>query len=247
MRVLESYYQWVLDLFGPFVGRRIVDAGCGVGNFTQLLAGRADRVVAADLSAQNLAVLRERFAGQPQVVVERADLDGDLSGLAAHDPDTIVCLDVLEHIDDDVGLLARLRGIVRPGGHLLVKVPACPWLLGSIDAASGHRRRYTPRELADKARIAGWTPLRCHYMNLAAVAPYWLKCRLMGRRSNFSRTFKPWQLALIRAAVPFLRLVDRVSGPPVGLSAVLVARGGATSAPATSSLRGRAGSASPAG
>jgi hypothetical protein len=113
---------------------------------------------------------------------------------------------------------------VAEGGHLLVKVPAGPWLYGSMDEASGHCRRYRLEELRAKALAAGWEPVEVSYMNVFGVLPYWLKSRVLRRRVNFSRTFRPWQLQAIRALVPLLRWLDGLLGPPLGQSAILVAR-----------------------
>lgn len=224
MQLLRGYYEWVLELVRPYLGRRILDAGCGVGNFTALVEPLAEYVLAVDLSQENLRLLESRFSSSSIVEVAAHDLDADLELVARKNIDTVVCLDVLEHVADDVALLERFRDIVTPGGHLLLKVPACPWLYGSVDEASGHHRRYTPRQLRERALRAGWEPVAAHYMNLAGVLPYWVKCRLNKQDRTFSRTFKPWQLRAINGAVPVLRFIDRVAGPPVGLSAVLVAR-----------------------
>lgn len=224
MQLLDGYYGWVLELVRPYVGRRVLDAGCGIGNFTALLEPLADYVLALDLSQENLQLLRSRFSASSVVEVAAHDLDVDFEIVARKNIDTIVCLDVIEHVEDDVALLERFRDIASPGGHLIIKVPACPWLYGSVDEASGHYRRYTPRQLRERAASAGWEPVAAHYMNLAGVLPYWIKCRMRRQQSNFSRTFKPWQLKAINGVIPMLRLMDRLAGPPVGLSAVLVAR-----------------------
>lgn len=224
MQLLRGYYAWVLELVRPYVGRRVLDAGCGIGNFTALIEPLAEYVLAVDLSQENLNVLTRRFSGSAVVEVAAHDLDADFDLVASKGIDTIVCLDVLEHVEDDVLLLERFRDIIAPGGHLLLKVPACPWLYGSVDEASGHHRRYTPQQLRERALAAGWEPLAAHYMNLSGVLPYWVKCRMSKRDSTFSRTFKPWQLKAINGVVPMLRLIDRLVGPPVGLSAILIAR-----------------------
>jgi SAM-dependent methyltransferase len=224
MRTLVTYYRWTHDVLRPYIGRRVLDAGCGIGNFTELVARDAERVVAVDLSPQNVEVLRRRFADSPNVVIEQVDLDTHADRLAGHDIDTVVCLDVLEHVEDDLSLLRRFRQIVRPGGHLLIKVPALPWLFGAIDTASGHFRRYTLAELRGKAASAGWKPVLTRYMNIAGVMPYWLKSRVLKRSANFSRTFSPRQLKLIQVSVPVLKAIDRCTGPVAGQSAILVAR-----------------------
>jgi SAM-dependent methyltransferase len=231
MRTLESYYRWVLEEVRPWVGRRVLDAGCGTGNFLEQVEPEVDLAYGIDLSPQNLEVAWERFADRPHVTIEQADLDADGRRLADLDFDTVVNLDVIEHIDDDAGMLRMLFDVVRPGGHLLLKTPAHPWLFGSVDEASDHRRRYTKRRLRDLAHATGWEILRLRYMNFAGVAPYFLKSRILKRRANLSRTFSPRELRTIRRAMPLVRTLDRAAsaftafnGPPVGQSVVLVAR-----------------------
>jgi SAM-dependent methyltransferase len=224
MRLLEPYYRWMLALMRPYLGKRVLDAGCGIGNFTVLLTEVVDYTLAVDLSAQNTAVLRERFRQTPAVAVLQLDLEGDLATLATQHLDTVVCLDVLEHLADDVGVLRNLRTVIRPGGSLIAKVPACPWLYGSVDRASSHYRRYSRRSLTETAVQAGWTSVRVVYTNIFGIAPYWLKSRVLKRQANFSRTFSPGQLHALRLLMPWLQRFDRWLGPPIGQSALLFAR-----------------------
>jgi len=223
MRSLSNYYRWVYELFSPDIGKRILDAGCGIGNFTGLLSQTADYVLAVDRSLENIKELKRRFETSPVVEVARLDLEHDFSHLKAKAFDTIVCLDVLEHVQDDIALLRKFKQIVVPNGKLLVKVPACPRLFGSIDVASGHYRRYTLAELREKAKVAGWQPIRLEYMNIWGIAPYFLKCLLLKSSANFSRTFAPWQLKVIRVSIPILKRLDRLLGPPIGQSVIMVA------------------------
>lgn len=228
MRGLAPYYGWVLDLaerlHGGPLGRRVLDAGCGIGNFVALLRGRAEEVLAVDLSPRNIAVLRERFRDAPDVLVLQTDLDAEREALRGRAVDAIVCLDVLEHLDDDAGLVRCFHDILPPGGTLFVKVPACPWLFGSLDEESDHRRRYSRQALVSLVRDAGFEVTAARYMNLVGVAPYFVKGRILRRRSTLSNSFTPRQLGWIRRAIGLFRIVDRITGPPVGQSLVLVAR-----------------------
>jgi SAM-dependent methyltransferase len=224
MRVLEPYYRWMLDLMRPYLGQRVLDAGCGIGNFTALLSEVATYVLATDLSAQNVAVMQERFRHTPAVDVLQLDLEGNLAALATQRLDTIVCLDVLEHMEDDVMVLRNLRAVLPAGGYLIAKVPACPWLYGSVDRASSHYRRYSRSDLRARAVQAGWTPVQVIYANIFGIAPYWLKNRVGKRQTNFSRTFSPRQLQWLRRIIPWLQWCDRLLGPPIGQSALLIAR-----------------------
>jgi len=224
MQNLEIYYQWSYDLFKPFIGRRILDAGCGLGNFTAIAKKDAEYILAVDSSSKNIQILEDRFRNSAVVEIAQVDLESDNYSVPVKQIDTIVCLDVLEHFYDDVALLERFFKIVQAGGHLLVKVPACKWLFGSIDVASGHNRRYTLEELRIKAELAGWETIKVHYMNIAGVFPYWVRCRVLKKGVNFSRTFKTWQLNAVRRLMPIVKSFDNIIGPPIGQSAILIAR-----------------------
>lgn len=225
MRLLDSYYQWTLRSFAPYLGQKVMDAGCGIGNFTELLASSAKQVVAVELSPMNIEQLRQRFGSAANVEVVQADLEGDISSLQHRQIDTIVCMDVLEHVERDDLLLSKFREITGPSGTLLIKVPACPWLYGSIDVASSHFRRYSKASLRAVAESAGWKVVQLHYMNVFGVMPYWLKSRVLQRQANFSKTFSPWQLTVLQRTIPIMERFDRMIGPPIGQSLVLVARG----------------------
>lgn len=224
MAVLQSYYEWSLSRLLPWVGKRVLDAGCGIGNGTKLLARHSEYVAAVDLSAVNLEELRRSVGNTRSIEVIQMDLEGDLSRLQQSCLDTIVCLDVLEHVYDDTQLLANFLRVVQPEGTLLVKVPAMPSLFGSVDEASSHYRRYSRTVLMSVAQNAGWNVLWCKYMNIFGVVPYFIKSRVLRRRANFSRTFAPWQLGILERLTPMMARFDRIVGPPIGQSLLMVAK-----------------------
>lgn len=143
---------------------RVLDAGCGSGRTMEDLAELGE-VVGLEPSRPSLEVARARGVGE---VVE---------GSLTHAPfpdgsfDLATTLDVIEHIDDDRRALAELRRLVRPGGYLVVTVPAYPSLWGPHDVANQHRRRYTRRGLLDTAGAAGWHPLRTTHFNSILLPP----------------------------------------------------------------------------
>jgi len=234
MAGLEPYYRWVAELAeamngGP-LGSRVLDAGCGIGNFVEIMRHRAEEVLAVDLSPLNVAVLERRFEGVAGVEVLQTDLDAQREELRARDVEAVVCLDVLEHIQDDLSLLRSFAGILPPGGRLFIKVPAHQWLFGSVDVASDHLRRYSRRDLVSRVTEAGFTVRAARYMNLAGVGPYLLKSRILRRGSTFSSSFNERQLRWIKRSIGAFRAVDHLTGwagpgggPPVGQSVVLLA------------------------
>ncbi len=225
MAQLGNYTRWILRNFGGAIGRRIWDAGAGIGNVTEHLAGRADFVLATEFAQRNLDALRERFADRPGVRIAYCDLArDDALAFAECEIDTVISLDVLEHLEDDLHVLQTFWTVLQPGGRLLLKVPAHPFLYGAIDEASLHFRRYRRRDLRVVLERAGFCVERIAYMNMAATAPYFVKSRLLRRRTNFSNTIDPERLGLYNRLVPWLERAERVLPVPLGLSLIAVGR-----------------------
>lgn len=222
---MDNYYRWILGTFGDNVGRRVWDAGAGVGHVTELLRARAELVLATEFTERNLEALRVRFKGVSGVEVEFCDLTSpEALLLRERHLDTIVTLDVLEHLEDDRAALARYHEILEPGGALLIKVPAHPFLYGTVDEASLHFRRYGKRELREKLESAGFYVERLTHMNMAATLPYFLKGRVLKKRSNFSGTIDQGKVGLYNRLMPWLERMERVLPTPFGLSLVAVGR-----------------------
>src|SRR5205085_10274801 len=126
--------------------------------------------------------------------------------------DTVVCSNVLEHIEDDVGALAALRALLAPGGRIVLVVPALRPLHGSIDKAIGHHRRYVREEIAAKLARAGLGVEHVRYFNVLGVAGWFLNARVLRRRS-----VPGFQARVNDRLVPLLRL-ERWLRPPLGMS-----------------------------
>jgi hypothetical protein len=135
----EAYNAWVVDRGARWIHGRVLDVGAGIGTHTSRLLPLADEVVALEPEAELAALLRQEH---PSLTI----VEGDAT--AVEGPfDAIVCFNVLEHIAADEGTLLRFRQLLAPDGTLLLLVPAHPVLLGSLDRAFGHERRYTKAEL----------------------------------------------------------------------------------------------------
>jgi len=223
MGMLAGYYEWVLDLFGGLPPGPIADAGAGSGHLAGLLADRVDKLVLLEGGEENLATLRDRFAAQANVVIVDCDLMACEQVLASHGVRSIVSLDVLEHLPDDLAALKQFHSALAEGGKVYIKVPALQWLYGPVDEASGHFRRYSRGSLRNVLETAGFEVELCAYMNMAAVPSYFLKSRILKKKSNFSETFSSEQIRKIERLLPTIRRIDRVFGPPLGLSVVAVA------------------------
>ncbi len=224
---LQRYNRYLWDRIRPYVGSRVLEVGSGTGNMTRFFANRA-LVVATDIQPEYLELLGRAFERNDNVVVERLDLAArNFDHVGRHAIDTVVCLNVLEHIDDDRGALTRFFDLLPDGGRLILLVPMLPALYGSIDRALEHRRRYTRADIADKLRGAGFEVERLAALNVLGIPGWYLNSRILKRTAvpGIQAKINDW-------LTPILRLEEKFD-PRVGMSLLAVARrGGAPAASA---------------
>jgi SAM-dependent methyltransferase len=216
---MPRFARWMYGAVRAELGRRVVDAGAGIGTFTDLLVADGRDVVALEYSESFVEHLAERFGEDPSVTVLRADL-ADPSGLPQFaQADSIICLNVLEHLENDVQALKNMRDRVRPGGLLVTLVPAYPWLFNSMDEAVGHFRRYPKGELESKLASTGWDVLQTYRFNSFGV-PGWFFGGLMRRKAAGRTLFRLYDFL-----TPAFAAIERIAIRGLwGLSLVAVCR-----------------------
>ena len=208
----SGFNAWVMAQVAPFLGDRVLEIGCGLGSFTVMMVNRGHHVTAVDINGNYVAATRQRLADQPHIAV----LQGDATTMEWRPEfDTILMLDVLEHIDDDIGFIRRLRGALRPGGSLVLKVPAGPWLYSSLDQELGHHRRYTRRSLARTYRAGGYALSLCRPFNTVGILGWFVNGCLLGRK-----TPPAMQLRAFETLLPVVKLIDRLNPLPIGVSLI---------------------------
>jgi 2-polyprenyl-3-methyl-5-hydroxy-6-metoxy-1,4-benzoquinol methylase len=216
----EAFTHWVLEEISPWLGQRILEVGCGIGTYTAELAMGARTITAMDMECAFVDEAVRRLGHHSNVRLLCGDATAaDMPKSDDEAFDTVILLDVLEHIEDDVALLARLGARLRPAGYLILKVPAMPSLYSPMDKAIGHWRRYDKAGLAAVIARAGLEPVRIWSFNAAAVPAWWWNGRVLKRRSPPRQ-----QVALYNRLVPVLRRLDRLARLVCGASLLAVAR-----------------------
>ncbi|HVT02332.1 MAG TPA: bifunctional glycosyltransferase/class I SAM-dependent methyltransferase [Thermoanaerobaculia bacterium] len=225
MAKLNRYNRWIWDTIKDYVGDRVLEVGAGTGNMTRLLYGR-ELVVATDKETPYVDILRNNFRRRPGIAVEPLDLDSDEAlELSRYCFDTVIALNVLEHIDKDTDAMRRIFGILKPGGKLVVYVPADQRLFGSLDETVGHFRRYDKKELAEKMTEAGFEVQKIFYQNRFGRLGWWLNAVVL------RRTHMPGgQSRIFDIFVPFIRHIEKGRELPTGLSLIAIGEKGATPA-----------------
>jgi len=212
----RNYNQWMWERIRPWIGQRVLEIGAGLGTFSALLVDR-QRLVVTDAENRFVDHLRTRFAGRAQVRVGSLVLPHATRDLGDERFDTIMCLNVLEHVHDDVAAIQSMARVLEPGGRLVLLVPALRVLYGTLDEALGHARRYGPAEVRGKFAEAGLRTIHQEYFNLAGVPGWWLAGRVLRRRLIPTRS-----VAIYDALVPLFRL-ERHLRWRVGQSLITIA------------------------
>lgn len=216
---LDRYNHWIYEQIAEAMGRRILEVGSGTGNITQFLCANGCEVMATDVVPSYRNELQRLFESKANVQVSQFDLDAKAPTEFVTNPfDTVVCLNVLEHIEDDLFALEQMRNVLKPGGKLALLVPAHQFLYGEFDRAVGHFRRYEKRELVDRLKQAGFAVRGVKFFSLLATLPWLLNGRIL------KRDYLPaGQANLADRLVPLLKL-EKLIGPPCGLSLIAIAQ-----------------------
>src|SRR5205085_2865199 len=189
----------------PWLGKRVVELGVGRGNMSKFIR-RHENVLLTDYRLDYLTGLRERWAEFRNLRIGKLDMQvrEDYEQLREFAPDSVVFLNVLEHIEDDRAVLRYLFETVPKGCHVVVLVPYNMKLYSEFDKALGHFRRYSEWELEGKMREAGFKVEKQFFFNKVGVFAWYIANTLGGQKA-----LKPWQLRIYGLLTPIFRVLDK--------------------------------------
>ena len=217
------FNAWMADTIRPWCGQRILEIGSGTGNLTRHLVPR-EVYVATDINPLYLSTLERLTDDRPYLNVTFTDLNTGASFPTVPGAfDTVICLNVVEHVDDDLRALQNIRRVLADEGCALVLVPNSPAIFGTLDDVLGHKRRYTEGTLRAVATEAGFEVAEIVRFNRVGWPAWWLNGKLLRRR-----TFGLGQIIALNMLTPIFRRIDRILPfPPLSLIAILRPRPGA--------------------
>jgi glycosyltransferase involved in cell wall biosynthesis len=196
------FTRWMAETIKPFVGERVLEIGAGTGNLTENLVPRGF-YMASDVNSQYLSRLEKLRQTRPYLRVQRTDAARPET-YPEERFDTVVCLNVVEHLQDDVAALRNIRNVLDEHGRAIILVPNGPALFGSLDKVLGHYRRYTREQLIHACEEAGFSIQTLLKFNRIGAPGWWWNGKVLKRE-----TFGLWQMKLLNFLVPVVRHIDR--------------------------------------
>jgi 2-polyprenyl-3-methyl-5-hydroxy-6-metoxy-1,4-benzoquinol methylase len=221
MQEARRYTDHVFGLVRGFLGSRVLEVGSGIGTMTSRLVDIADVVVGIEPNPNCATRIQEAIGTHPRFTLRVCHFEEcNAAELASQRFDSVLCVNVLEHIADDVGALKGFKQVLVPGGRVVVFVPAVQAAYGPLDAELGHHRRYSKRTLRAAFADAGLDLIRLRYTNPIGLAGWMYNAHVSKSTRHTVEQVKLFETLIAPWALPLERLVP----PPIGLSLVAVGR-----------------------
>ena len=214
---VKRYAAWQYKSVQPYIGKRILEVGCGIGIMTRLLHSNGF-VVALDYYPEYIKVIEDQFSNESRVEPVVGDIcSQNILHLKRYNFDTVICLNVLEHIENEARALENIYSLLQKGGKFIVLVPAIPFIYGSIDRQVGHFRRYTKKDLCKKMNDSGFRIEKCFYFNFIGALGWFISSKILNKK-----LIPEDQAMCVERLTPILSLCESLLKPPLGLSLIAI-------------------------
>ena len=214
----KNYNRWIAENFYSSIQAPLLEFGSGIGNISELISSYTPLCL-TDTDARMLAHLKNKFSHINDVSVDFLDITQPPPEHLVESFQTVIGINVLEHVEDDEKALFHLGNVLKPSGRLLLLVPAKKWAYTDLDKQLGHFRRYEKKELAEKLVKASFQIEKLYFFNLVGLMSWIMRDKL--QRSGGLR---PYQISSFDTIVPILKRVESKVSMPVGISLIAIAQ-----------------------
>lgn len=213
-------FNWLIyNMIESQLGERVVEAGCGNGNISQYLIHK-DLLIGIDIDADFVKKLNEKYSYLDGAKFICSDLQFlDVGEIKKHNPDSIVSINVLEHVDDDEKAIQNFHKILGSNGKIILIVPAMHYLYCNLDKNLGHKRRYDKNQLRHLLEKNGFEIEKINYFNFFGVFGWFFSGHIL--RNSI---LPSGQLMIYEYLVPIFKAIEKIIGPPIGLSLFVTAK-----------------------
>jgi 2-polyprenyl-3-methyl-5-hydroxy-6-metoxy-1,4-benzoquinol methylase len=214
----KNYNNWIADNFFPYIKAPLLEFGAGIGNISELLSAYTPLCL-TDTDSRMLAHLKDKFSHIDDISVNFLDITQSPPEHLIESFQTVIGINVLEHIEDDEKALIHLGNVLKPSGRLLLLVPSKKWAYTDLDKQLGHFRRYEKKELAEKLVKASFNIEKLYFFNVVGLMSWVIRDKI--QRSGGLR---PYQISLFDSIVPILKRVESKVSMPLGISLIAIAQ-----------------------
>jgi SAM-dependent methyltransferase len=217
----KNYNRWIASNFYPYIQAPLLEFGAGIGNISELLSSYTPLCL-TDTDERLLAHLKYKFCHTNDVSVDFLDITQPPPEHLVESFQTVIGINVLEHIEDDEKALSHLGSLLKPSGRLLLLVPAKKWAYTDLDKQLGHFRRYEKKELGLKLVKASFRIEKLYFFNIIGLMGWIIRDKI--QRSERSEGLSPSQISLFESMVPILKPIEAKVPMPLGISLIAIAQ-----------------------
>lgn len=210
------YNQWTLKKIKPYIKGKILEVGCGIGNFTKDLT-KYGEVYAIDIDKDYIEYTSRLINGAGKVGF--GDIEKGKYFFENEKFNTIVCINVLEHIEKDIKALENLYKLLDKEGTLILLVPAYDFLYGKIDKSIGHFRRYNKNSLKNQLVEVGFKIINVRILNFLGALGWWFSSKLLS-----DKKVDGYKIKLFNLISPVFLSIEDLIEPPLGTSILIIAK-----------------------
>lgn len=219
-----KFNRWMFNTIKPYCRGNILEIGSGIGNISKYFLDDNFDISLSDLSSEYFRILEEKFKeyrnlkGLFTLDFAETELEKNYPQLIGQF-DTVFALNVLEHVPDHEQSIKNCHKLLKPGGNLVILVPAFQSLFNQFDIGLGHQRRYTPKTLKKVMAMPGFSIIHTQFFNVPGILGWYVSGKLMGEKA-----IPGGQMKLYDQLVPIWKVVDWFLNPLCGLSVICVAK-----------------------
>jgi len=215
----KNYNHWLFQEIQEYLGDNLLEVGCAIGNFTQKIINRK-RVCVVDIESNYINRANSNFKNYHNFQAIKCDISScDISRQLPEGFDTVICLNVLEHVENEKAALGNMYNLLKEGGYLCLLVPAFNCIFGEMDKTDGHFKRYEKSALNKALQESGFRILKSKYINFLGFFGWWFNGRILKRK------YIPFfQMLMYDFIVPLVSLMERIFNPPFGQSLIVIAK-----------------------
>lgn len=214
----KPYFLWQLQQFKPYLGNCILDVGCGLGNFTEILLDRK-LYIGIDLDLELIKQLKMEYSGKKNIELFHLDVTEPefIILFKNKKPNSILCVNLLEHIEDDINAIRNMIEILPTGGYLCLLVPAFQFLYGTLDSLDGHFRRYNKNQICKKLKNLPLEVSNMYYFNFIGGLGWLFKGKILLEKTQSNANYY-----IMNLLIPIVSKIENLLKPPFGISLIVI-------------------------